>query len=77
MKQKNIKDGFISMLLGTFCASFLGNLLTADDTIREGEDTIRADQFLMPTHPLTNFEIQKYYQKEAKFNGAYSRNNFS
>ena len=30
----------------------------------------------MPPHPLTNFEIQKYYQKEPKFNDAYSRNNF-
>ena len=26
-------------------------------------------------HPLTNFEIQKYYQSERKFNGVYSRNN--
>ena len=26
---------------------------------------------------LTNFEIQKYYQSELKFNGAYSRNNLS
>ena len=29
----------------------------------------------MPPHPLTNFEIQKYYQNEPRFNGAYSRNN--
>ena len=29
----------------------------------------------MPPNPLTNFEIQKYYQNEAKFNGVYSRNN--
>ena len=29
----------------------------------------------MPPHPLTNFGIQKYYQKEPKFNGVYSRNN--
>ena len=29
----------------------------------------------MPRYPLTNFEIQKYYQNEPKFNGAYSRNN--
>ena len=29
----------------------------------------------MPPHPLTNFEIQKYYQNEPKFNGIYSRNN--
>ena len=29
----------------------------------------------MPSHPLTNFEIEKYYQNEPKFNGVYSRNN--
>ena len=29
--------------------------------------------FLMP--PLTNFEIQKYYENEPRFNGVYSRNN--
>ena len=29
----------------------------------------------MPPHPLTNFEIQKCYQNEPKFNGTYSRNN--
>ena len=28
----------------------------------------------MPPHPLTNFQIQKYYQNEPKFNGDYSRN---
>ena len=28
----------------------------------------------MPQHPLTKFEIQKYYQNEPKFN-VYSRNN--
>ena len=31
----------------------------------------------MPPHPLTNFEIQKYYQNKPKFNGVYSINNFS
>ena len=29
----------------------------------------------MPPRPLTNFEIQKYYQNEPKFNGVFSRNN--
>ena len=29
----------------------------------------------MPPHPLINFEIQRYYQNEPKFNGLYSRNN--
>ena len=31
--------------------------------------------FLMPPYLLTNFDIQKYYQKEFKFNGVYSRTN--
>ena len=31
----------------------------------------------MPPRPLTNFEIQKYYENEPKFNGVYSRNNLS
>ena len=31
----------------------------------------------MPPHPLTNFEIQKYYQNESRFNGVYSRDNLS
>ena len=29
----------------------------------------------MTPYPLTNFEIQKYYQNEPKSNGVYSRNN--
>ena len=29
----------------------------------------------MPPHPLTNFEIQKYYQNERKFNSVYSSDN--
>ena len=28
----------------------------------------------MPPHSLINFEIQKYYQNEPKFNSIYSRN---
>ena len=31
----------------------------------------------MPPHYLTNFEVQKYYENEPKFNGVYSRNNLS
>ena len=31
--------------------------------------------FLMSPHPLTNFEIQKYYENEPRFNGAFSRDN--
>ena len=29
----------------------------------------------MSPHHLSNFEIQKYYENEPKFNGVYSRNN--
>ena len=29
----------------------------------------------MPPHPLTNFEIQNYYQNEPRFNVVYSRDN--
>ena len=29
----------------------------------------------MLPHPLTNFEKQKYYQNEPRFNGVYSRDN--
>ena len=32
-------------------------------------------RFLMLPHPLTNFEIQKYYKNEPRFNGVFSRNN--
>ena len=29
----------------------------------------------MSSYPLTNFEIQKYYQNESRFNGVYFRDN--
>ena len=29
----------------------------------------------MPPHSLTDFEIQKYYRNESKFNDVYSRDN--
>ena len=57
---KEQKGGFLIMLLGTLGASWLGNLIAG---------------FLILSHPLTNSEIQKYYQNEPKFNGLYSRNN--
>ena len=36
------KGGFFSILLGTLGASLLGNLLVSKDTIRAGEDPVRA-----------------------------------
>ena len=29
----------------------------------------------MKPHPLANFEIQKYYENESRFNGVFSRDN--
>ena len=31
--------------------------------------------FLIPPHTLTNFESQKYYKNDPRFNGVFSRNN--
>ena len=31
--------------------------------------------FLILPYPLTNFEIQEYYENEPKFNGVFSRDN--
>ena len=31
----------------------------------------------MLSHPLANFEIQKYYQNKPRFNGVYSRDNLT
>ena len=33
------------------------------------------NEILMSSHPLTNFEIQKYYKNEPTFNSVFSRNN--
>ena len=70
------------MLLGTLGASLVGDILTKNlsnrGVIRAGEGTLSAgygsNKFLIP-HPLTNFEIEAYYQNEPKFIGAYSRDN--
>ena len=49
---------------------------------KNGKGIVRAGYgkkmgFLMLPRPLKNFEIQKYYQNEPRFNGVYSRNNLS
>ena len=86
MKQKKQKGGYLSMLLGTLSASLIGDLLAGKGTVRvgsgnkKGKGIVRAGSgrpwdFIMPPHPLTNFEIQKYYQNEPRFNGVFSGNN--
>ena len=70
---KEQKRRFLSMLLGTLGASLLGNILVGKEIVRAGYG--KKMRFLMPPHPLTNFEIQKYYQNEPRFNGVFSRDN--
>ena len=86
---KEQKGGFLSALLGTLGASSLGDLLIGKGIYRagKGEGVLRAGKwgfkswlwkqngFLIPPHPLINFEIQKYYKNEPRFNGVYSRDN--
>ena len=61
-----------------------GVIRAGEGTIRAGEGTIRAGygskraslkKILTPPHPLTNFEIQEYYQNEPRFYGVFSRDN--
>ena len=68
------------MLLGTLGASLLGDVLSKG---LSGSGVISwlwfqkgfLKFFLTPPHPLTNFEIQEYYQNEPRFNGVFSRDN--
>ena len=41
----------------------------------ENEVPLEQSGFLMPPHPLINFEVQQYHQNKPKFKGLYSRNN--
>ena len=79
---KEQRGGFLGMLLDTLGASLLGDVLSKG---LSGKGVIRAGygskgpplkNFLtLPPHPLTNFEIQEYYQNEPRFNGVFSRDN--
>ena len=74
---KEQKARFLSILLGTLGASLLGNLLVEKGIDRVGKGIARAGEGykLMLLRPLTNFEIQKYYKNEPRFNGVNSRDN--
>ena len=56
---KKQKGRFLSMLLGTLLVSLLGNILAGKGINRAGEGVVSVlkNGFLMPPHPLTNFEI--------------------
>ena len=80
------------MLLSTFgrkhvskkrnCESWFWNkkgkeIVKAVSTKELEELVMEAKWILMLPHPLTNFEIWKYYQNESRFNGVYSRHNLA
>ena len=81
IKTKEQKGGFLSMLLGNLGASLLGNILSSRKGInRLGYGVLNAGygnkkKILIPSHSLTNFEVQKYYQNKPRFNGVFSRDN--
>ena len=65
------------MLLGTLGASLLERLLTGKQNCKSWSRNCKRGEGIkkkgfMPPHPLTNFEIRKYYENEPRFNGAYS-----
>ena len=83
---KKQKRGFLSMLLGTLGTSLLRNLSTGKGIVRASSGNKKGKRickswywktvgFSMPPHPLTNFQIQKYYKNEPRFNGVFLRNN--
>ena len=70
------------MFLGTLGASLLGNIL-AGKGIKNWKGISQSwlwifnqkQGFLISPHPLSNFEIQKYYQNEPRLTGVYFRDN--
>ena len=42
---------------------------------KKGKGIVRAGIELVKAHPLTDFEIQKCYVNEPRFNGVFSRDN--
>lgn len=68
------------MILGTLGASLLGILSSDKNVHRPGYGLCwpwsNRTKILMAFRPLKNYEIQKYYQKEPRFKGVYSINNY-
>ena len=69
---KEQKGGFLSMLLGTLGASLLENMLAGRGLQQHEKEQL--EQVMTP-HPLTNVEIEAYYQNESRFIDVYSRDN--
>ena len=86
MKQKKQEGGFLATLVGTLGSILLGNSLSGKEIVRAGSGNKKGKgiakacygkewDFFIPHPPLTNFEIEKYYQNEPRFNGVFARDN--
>ena len=85
-KTREQRGGFLGTLVRTLGTTLLGNLISGKGIARAGcgnkkrKEIVRPGygvewDFLIPSHSLTNFEIQKYYQNEPRFTGAFSGDN--
>ena len=73
------------MLLRTLGATLLGNLLSGKGIARAGSINNKGKGIVRPVlennwifndaSSFKNFEIQKYYENESRFNGVFSRDN--
>ena len=72
---KDQKGEFLSILLDTLGESLLKRNKKGKEIVRVGYGNKIVNIFSMPPHPLTNVEIQNFYQNEPRFNGIFSRDN--
>ena len=87
MKLKTRKEDFLICYYVHQVPKFLGYILAGKGVIakrqvqginRAGEGIVTAsygNKKKMLPHPLTDFEVQKYYQNKPRSNGVYSRDN--
>ena len=84
--KKKQEGGFLGTLVGTLGSILLGNSLSGKEIVRAGSGNKKGKgiakacyekewDFFILHHPLTNFEIEKYYQNEPRFNGVFARDN--
>ena len=67
---KQIKRRISSNVIRNIAATTLGNTLTKKRSDKSWQRSNKSrSKFLMPSHTLNNFEMQKCYQNEPKSNG--------
>ena len=71
MQQMSKKEDFLVYFQARLGASLSGNLLAGKGINRAGERIIRVGEGNNNMDPITNFEIQKYYENETRFNGVF------